>query len=114
MTLASSSLHIGPVSESSLSPTLGSTTPMPAQSLHLAGETENQKTKAGALREAEGRADSSFREEVTSEVGLRDQERALRAQGEAAGRGVVKRWTVLPQGMVSGGHSQGMASGLRT
>ena len=86
MTLASSSLHIGPVSESSLSPTLGSMTPMPAQSLHLAGETENQKTKAGALREAEGRADSSCMEDVTSEVGLRDQERALGAQGEAAGR----------------------------
>ena len=59
---------------------------MPAQSLHLAGETENQKTKAGALREAEGRADSSCMEDVTSEVGLRDQERALGAQGEAAGR----------------------------
>ena len=85
MTLALSSLRIGPVSESSFSPTLGSTTPIPAQSLHLAGETENQKTKAAALREAEGRTESSCMEEVTSEVGLRDQERALRAQGEAAG-----------------------------
>lgn len=86
MTLASSSLRIGPVSESSFSPTLGSMTPTPAQSLHLAGETENQKTETAALREAEGRTESSCMQEGTSEVGLRDQERALRAQGEAAGR----------------------------
>lgn len=59
---------------------------MPAQSLHLARETENRKRKAAALREAEGRTNPSGTEEVTSEVGLQDQEGALRAQGEAAGR----------------------------
>ena len=86
MTLASSSLQIGSVSESPLSPTLGSTTPLPAQSLHLARETENQKRAAAALREAEGRTDPSGTEEVTSEMGLQDRGGALRAQGEAAGR----------------------------
>ena len=114
MTLASSSLHIGPVSESSLSPTLGSMTPMPAQSLHLAGETENQKTKAGALREAEGRADSSCMEEVTSEWASETKKELSGHKGRQLAGRVVKRWMVLPQGMVSGGHSQGTASGLRT
>lgn len=103
MTLAPSSLaRIGPVSESSFSPTLGSMTPTPAQSLHLAGDREPENRNSGTKGSRGKDRKSSCMQEGTSEVGLQRPRRALRAQGGSWQRGgeavdsVTGEWWAQP------------------